>query len=534
MDIRARTRPTLLRAGLLAALTALLVPAVAGTATADAAKRKKKRTPVVTKITPMTVHVGQTLTIHGKHFRRGVNKNTVAFKRRGTKAMFVKAEKGTTKLLKVTLPKRLESLLPMGIGGRVPTRLQIRVLSARFGKRFTALKRSPLVAPEVPPGAPGLEAPAAPAPDADCDRDGQLNGQDADDDNDLLSDTHEFSLKLNGCAADTDSDGVEDGYEYQSALDLNDDRYQGDPSVVQPYPGKTPYPNPLFADANTDFDGDSLSLAQEQSLWVYTYRVNHTSARTLSPLSYSDGMQHSIHRFDNGRNVPNLPVAGYPMRARFIEWATANRYLNVYIPDSIYFDDSYTGWHDIRDTNLQGGVTPSDIPNDDYNGNGFLSDNERDEDADGLSNYQESGGTMQPGFWTACYPMEKPYHVPYQGTKIDDADSDGDGVLDGADDQDHDDLPNLMEWSRVIASDGLDDSQTLKPCKVHEDLELGVDHDGDGQIDLENVNHPDAYGRVNPFNPCLPFRDSRTCPVHPPINDAPAPFDGSPDWLSLH
>ena len=44
--------------------------------------------------------------------------------------------------------------------------------------------------------------------------------------------------------------------------------------------------------------------------------------------------------------------------------------------------------------------------------------------------------------------MERPYPIAYAGTQVDDADTDGDGVLDGADDQDHDDVPNLMELSR--------------------------------------------------------------------------------------
>jgi hypothetical protein len=129
--------------------------------------------------------------------------------------------------------------------------------------------------------------------------------------------------------------------------------------------------------------------------------------------------------------------------------------------------------------------------------------------------------------------MEKAWTPGYAGTRIDDADSDGDGVRDGADDQDHDDLPNLMELSRILASSGLDDSEFDKPCKVKKDLVLGIDLDGDGEMDIKDVNHPDAYGRVNPFNPCLPFKDSRTCARHPGFTGAGAPFDGSPNWLSL-
>src|SRR5918992_1024986 len=106
MEYRARTRPMLRRAGLMAALTAPWGPVGGGRPPAGAAKA-----PVVKRITPKRVFVGETLTIHGRHFRRGVNKNTVAFKRRGAKAVLVPAEKGTTKLLRVKLPKRLEKVL---------------------------------------------------------------------------------------------------------------------------------------------------------------------------------------------------------------------------------------------------------------------------------------------------------------------------------------------------------------------------------------------------------------------------------------
>ncbi len=90
----------------------------------------------------------------------------------------------------------------------------------------------------------------------------------------------------------------------------------------------------------------------------------------------------------------------------------------------------------------------------DLDSDGFVSDDERDEDADGLNNYYEvSGGPMSPEFWEACYTDEAPYPIKYPGTKPYDADSDGDGILDGADDQDFDDVPNIMELSRNMAGD---------------------------------------------------------------------------------
>ena len=345
----------------MAALSALLVPAVAGTATAEAAKA-----PTVAQVAPMDVFVGQTLTLRGRNFRTGIGKNTVAFKRKGAKVVFVRSDKSTKKMLKVKLPKRLQKILPVVHGTPVATRLQLRVLSTRFGRRFTSVAMSPIVGPEPqapprpsivgpqnPPASPtspivGPEKPPVPPvaePNADCDNDGVANSDDADDDNDLLSDAVEAELSklLDACRADTDGDGVEDGYEYQSALDLNDDRYQGDPSLVQPYPVKQPYPNPLFKDAQFDYDGDSLTLAEEQRLWKYTYEVNHSATRTLEPLSYTDGMQHSVHRFESGRNVPALPVEGYARRAEFDAWAIASGYDRVVLPFSRYFDPSYTG-----------------------------------------------------------------------------------------------------------------------------------------------------------------------------------------------
>ena len=72
-------------------------------------------------------------------------------------------------------------------------------------------------------------------------------------------------------------------------------------------------------------------------------------------------------------------------------------------------------------------------------------------------------------------------------------------MRDGADDQDHDDIPNLMELSRIAASGGR--STARATCKPDPDAPKYPD-----------TNHPNAYGRVNPFNPCLPYRKSRDVP----------------------
>jgi hypothetical protein len=522
MELRARIRPLSRRAAFAAALVALFASAVAGAVAPSAHAAKKKKAPVITKVSPLDVAVGETLTIRGRNFITGRNKNTVVFKRSGARAVFVKAAVGTKKMLRVVVPASVQKQFLVKSGNPVPTRFRLRVLTKKLGKRFTSLKRSPLISGPRPP------KPVLPDNEGDCDSDGTKNGVDGDDDNDLLEDLTEKAIGTDGCKLDTDGDSIEDGYEYQSAKDLNDDEYQGDPNQVLPYPGKRPYPNPLYKDAELDFDGDVLTLAEEQALWKYTYSVNHSAARTLDTLSYSDGNQYSIHTRVAGRRRPALAVAGYDRQQQFMNWAASSGYVNVFIPVG-----PAPGYHDVRDANMNNVLEPTEEQYNDLYGNGWLSDDERDEDADGLTNYDESHGRLTPEYWAGCYSQEKPYPIPYAAPKIDDADSDGDGVLDGADDQDHDDLPNIVEVSRYAAS-GLVDWQSGSPCRVSDSIQFDTtDLNGDGKPDNPNANHPNAYGRVNPFNPCLPARDSRTCLLHPGLSGAAAPFDDSPNWLSL-
>ena len=500
------------RAGLMAVVPALLVPAVAGTTVAAA----KTRAPVVKRVTPKHVFVGQTLTIRGHHFRRGINRNTVAFKRKGAKAVFVKAEKGTTKLLKVTLPKRLEKILVVKNGTPTPTRLAVRVLTSRFGKRFTSRSRSPIVGAEKPPAPP---KPITTDPNADCDGDGQVNRVDADDDNDLLSDAYERSVSklLDTCKADTDGDGVEDGYEYQSAKDLNDDEYEV-PNNPTPYPRKLPYPNPLDGtDFDVDHDGDTLTLMDEYKLWKYT--TAHGTARSLS-LSYSAGKQYSLGK---------LPRANYIRQNQFINWAYTHHYgvVSLVNLDGLVALQNQPDWltgawnsYEIRDFDRTGGglggVDTDELYYYDYNGNGYLDDAERDEDADGLNNQWEATGCMTRRYWDALYKDEAPYYLgekDYGRVALDDEDSDGDGIRDGADDQDHDDIPNVVECSRFLASG-----------------QIGPDAPDDA------TPHPGrpARGWVNPYNPCLPHYRSRTCKQYVGVGAGGktwAPFD--PEGVSL-
>ena len=56
------------------------------------------------------------------------------------------------------------------------------------------------------------------------------------------------------------------------------------------------------------------------------------ATRTLTRLSYSDGMQYSLFTYesgDHGRRHPAQPSSTYPMQARFLTWASTHGYGQV-------------------------------------------------------------------------------------------------------------------------------------------------------------------------------------------------------------
>jgi hypothetical protein len=391
------------RAIVVRALTALACIALLPVAGASAASRSKL--PKITSVAPMKLGVGDVLTIRGANFRSGTGRNSVIFKRDGGRAVFVKAGAATRTRIKVRVPKSFAEYLPVKAGKPSAARFRLRVQAKGFSRGYTRLSVSPTIAPananpQAPGTTPGSDAPLPPAtppaeivpPAPDCDADTIPDATDGDDDNDLLTDALELAIATAPCRPDSDGDGLSDAFEYESAIDLN-----GTGGAL-PYPGRRPYPNPLFADAQTDYDGDGLSAAQEHELWRYL-------GPTL-PLSYSAGLKRTT---------------------------------------------------------------------------GPLDDDVRDADVDALGNWDEFNGPMTPAWWGAMYKSEKPYTEPYQGTSALNPDSDGDGLLDGADDVDHDGWANVDEIDRA------------------------------------------AYW-VQPFNPCLPDYVSPTCSNHPPIVNSYPPF----------
>lgn len=404
-----------------ASLIALL--SVVGVVLSSAVAHAAPSPPTITKVTPLKLEIGQTLTIRGRRFVRGPKKNIVVFKRDGKPAVFARADSATTTRIRMKVPAKLLPFLRNASGTAVFRRFRLRVLARRLGKAFTPKRLSPRIGPPGSKvGAP--QTPQTPQPaavEADCDKDGVRDADDPDDDNDLTPDVQEQRYGTDRCRLDSDGDGVSDTFEIQSALDLN--------LRALPFPGKRPYSNPLDgSDPGFDFDQDGLTLAEEYALWLHT-------GGTL-PLTYSDGDQ---------------------------------------------------------DTNPNGADTPTGPTYLDMDGNGVLTDDEKDADGDGLSNWDETSGRLRIAWWATAYESEQQY-VGSAGasrlaeTSAVDRDSDGDGVPDGADDQDHDGWSNVDELSR---------SRPL----------------GDGL----------RYW-VHPYNPCLPDYLARVCSLHPPFNEPWAPF----------
>jgi hypothetical protein len=395
----------------------LLVPSAgagAGLPALHAAARGKPPSesvplPVIKRVRPLRLTIGATLTIVGRNFLPGRGRNTVVFFRDGAPAIFLKAGSATRTRIQVKLTSKLGNyLIGRNNGERGPTRFRLRVLSRRFGARFTPHRLSPVVLParrstprsrDTGPAAPVCTlASAGAAPQADAD-------------GDALTNELELRIKTDPCAADSDGDAIPDGYEFESALDYN--------SRALPYPGKRPYPNPLDpSDASTDYDSDGLTLSDEHAAWAL---YGHSSF----PLNYSDGTQ------TTGGPVQVTPET---------RWAELNQ-------------------------------------------DGFLTDDEKDVDGDGLTNWDEAHGRMVPTWWSEAYPDEPPYTLPYLQTSWLDPDTDGDGLVDGLDDVDEDGWPNAADIAR----------------------------------DRDHL-------WLQPFNPCLPDYRSRSCALHPPFDDVYPPF----------
>lgn len=283
---------TLCAAFALSAFFALIAPS------ADAAKKL----PVITKVTPTeNVAINATLTISGRNFIKGKNEMRIVFQRAGSKRRFtVRGTASSSKKLKVKVPNLLNDLTYATSQRPIqPTDniYRLRAISKVGVSRQTSPSKSPRVVQDL------TVSDADKTAEGDCDNDGIINSKDSDDDNDLLEDAIEALILTQPCKADTDGDISTDYYEYRVAVEYNG----GQPPVL-PYPSKMPYPNPIVADGDKDFDGDKMSHNAEFKTWQYTKRMDRFYSDADQD-SDGDGTRDGWEDED-GDQLPNLVEFG--------------------------------------------------------------------------------------------------------------------------------------------------------------------------------------------------------------------------------
>jgi hypothetical protein len=440
--------------------------------------------PTITRVTPMRVSVGNLLTIRGTHFKARRLRNTVIFRGPDGRTAFAKPRRATTTKLVVRVPAAVARLLRVSGSRQRPTRLKLRVLSGKFSK-FTSRRLSPVVT-GVGDGDGGGGGGGGGSTPVVC-------NSTADHDGDLLANSLELSIGTDPCLADTDNDQMSDGWEYWSAKDLN--------VKAVPYPGKKPFPNALDPSdggsagatfSNIDFDGDGLTTLEEYRAWRYTgSSFDPAKAGGLdleSPLGYSDGTQ-----FSRASETPGVPV-----------WRSGS--YGMAAPAQA-FPDTYNLWNDPQ-----------------------WSDDERDADGDGLSNWLEAArgpgkASYWPGFWRvevrSIDPWKKTEYCgqrpgefaerPFADLDLADADVDGDTLLDGEDDQDNDDFTNITELYEVVYD--LDGNGPGGPDRPNPAWCGGLK-----PVDaIPSIDRGGVDWAINPFNPCVPDPNARTCPPYIPF-----------------
>jgi hypothetical protein len=468
-------------------LTICLLALAALLAVVPAALAAKGPAPIITRVQPMRVSVGNLITITGSHFKAHRLKNTIIFRGPDGRTAFAKPRRATARKLVVRVPAAVARLLNVAHSKQRPTRMKLRVLSGQFSK-FTSRRLSPVIT-AVGDGDGGGGGGGGGTP--------TVCNSSADHDGDLLPNSLELAIGTDPCLADTDNDQMSDGWEYYSAKDLN--------IKAVPYPGKRPFPNALDPSDGApagvkfspyDFDGDGLTSLEEYRAWRITgssFDASKVGGLDLqSPLGYSDGTKYS--RSDETPTVPLWKSADYGLPNP---------------PQT--FPDTY-----------------------DLHGDAAWRDDERDADRDGLSNWLESArgpghASYWPGYWKvperSIDPWKKTAYVcgapgeyeqrpgeydqrPFADLDLADPDVDGDTLLDGEDDQDNDDFTNITELYEVVYDLDGNGAGGVNPawCGIK----------GPGWIPSIAFGGQDSA--INPFNPCAPNPDSRTCPPYIPFD----------------
>ena len=329
-----------------------MAPATAGASVHAhaAAKKKKAKPPVVTSVRPMNVEIGQTLEIRGKYFIRGRYKNTVAFKRDGGKAVFVKAKIGTTKLLRVTVPAKLKNeFTKSGYVVRadaLPHPRPRRRSSARSSPRALASRR--VVA--LQPGTSRRRRDAAATPpvstgradDGDCDarRPRQLARRRRRRQRPPARSTSRTRINATRPSRKYGR-GITHAHGHLQRR-LGRRRRRGRLRVpvrsrpqrrrvpaaerLPAVPGQAPVRRTRCSRTpDIDYDGDTLTLCEEYTLWEYTYGDRSTagSAELLRRRAVLDLAPRSRRAPTPAAASRRCPPRRYDKQVDFVNWAIA-------------------------------------------------------------------------------------------------------------------------------------------------------------------------------------------------------------------
>ena len=312
MELRSRTRLQLRRAAVDGRAGRAPRARHGGRGHAEEAK-----TPVITKVTPKTVRVGDTLTITRQELppRQGQEQRAVQARRRQGRCSS-RPTSSTDARCSRRAARALEKYMVEPSGAARRRRASACASSPRkLGKAFTA--RQALAGRSAPSSRPAA-TPAAPAsrprPTATATA--------------TASRTASTPTTTTTCSPTRSSSS--------SALDPVQRRHRrrrrrgrlrvpvGDRpqqrrlparrTTSLPVPGQAAVPEPARSrDANTDYDGDGLTLAEEYAPLEATRTVDHTATRTLDAavLLRRRAVLAVDARDGNGRRTPTLPAADY-------------------------------------------------------------------------------------------------------------------------------------------------------------------------------------------------------------------------------
>ena len=280
----------------------------------------------------MDANVGETLTIRGRNFKRGRNKNTVVFKRDGARAVFVKADVGTAKLLKRQAAREARARSCAQVNGAATTTALPPARPRRAPRQV--LHDRPAASPEHRARAAAGRRPSSSdqsgrrTPTGDCDGDGRSTASTATTTTTCSPTRIEKSLGLDPCKPDTDGDGVAGRLRVPLRPGPQRRRVPG-AQRLPALPGQAAVPEPArrrrrrrrLRRRRADARARSTASGSSRS-------ASGAAARRSAALSYSDGRAVLDLRPRRGTAAAarRWPPPATTSRPTFLAWAVANGY----------------------------------------------------------------------------------------------------------------------------------------------------------------------------------------------------------------